>query len=57
MIMLVHLSTYWHFVGPCHHGMTHSQVADGGNGHQMWRVAVNVLNKQLRTVDRSGPPD
>jgi hypothetical protein len=34
---------------PCH-GMAHPQVVDG-DCLQMWRVAVNVLNKQLRTND------
>jgi hypothetical protein len=37
---------------PCHHGMARSQVADGGDGLQIWRVAANVLNKQSRTADR-----
>jgi hypothetical protein len=27
------------------------QVADGGDGLQIWRVAANVLNKQSRTAD------
>jgi hypothetical protein len=30
---------------PCHHGMARPQVADGGEGLQIWRVAVNILNK------------
>jgi hypothetical protein len=34
-----------HYVGPCHHSMACSQVADGGDGHQIWRVAVNIINK------------
>jgi hypothetical protein len=37
---------------PCHHGMARPQVADGGNGLQIWRVAAIILNKQLRTADR-----
>jgi hypothetical protein len=32
---------------PCHHGMVHPQVADGGDVLQIWRVAANILNKQL----------
>jgi hypothetical protein len=36
---------------PCHHGMERPQVADGGNGLQIWRVAANILNKQSRTAD------
>jgi hypothetical protein len=30
---------------PCHHGMVHPQVADGGDSLQFWRVAANMLNK------------
>jgi hypothetical protein len=37
---------------PCHHGMARPQVADGGNGLQIWRVAANILNKQSRTADK-----
>jgi hypothetical protein len=36
---------------PCHHGMTRPQVADGGDGLQIWRVAANILNKQSRTAN------
>jgi hypothetical protein len=32
--------------------MARSQVADGGGSLQFWRVAANILNKQLRTVDK-----
>jgi hypothetical protein len=39
-------------VGPCHHGMPHPQVADGGDGLQVWRVAANILNKQSRTAGK-----
>jgi hypothetical protein len=28
---------------PCHHGMARPQVADGGVGLQIWRVAANIL--------------
>jgi hypothetical protein len=31
------------------------QVADGGEGLQIWRVAANILNKQLRTADKGWP--
>jgi hypothetical protein len=31
---------------PCQHGMARPQVADGGDGLQIWRVAANILNKQ-----------
>jgi hypothetical protein len=37
---------------PCHHGMARPQVADGGDGLQIWRVAVTIFNKQSRTADR-----
>jgi hypothetical protein len=40
---------------PCHHGMARPQVADGGEGLQIWRVAVNILNKQSRTADKGWP--
>jgi hypothetical protein len=36
---------------PCHHGMARPQVADGGGGLQIWRVAANILNKQSRIAD------
>jgi hypothetical protein len=32
--------------------MARPQVADGGDGLQMWRIASNILNKQHRTADR-----
>jgi hypothetical protein len=35
----------------CHHGMARPRVADRGYGLQIWRVAVNILNKQSRTAD------
>jgi len=28
------------------------RVADGGDGLQIWRVAVNTLNKQSRAADK-----
>jgi hypothetical protein len=37
---------------PCHHGMARPQVADGGDGLQVWKVAANTLNKQSRTADK-----
>jgi hypothetical protein len=37
---------------PCHHGVARPQVADGGDGLQIWRVAANILNKQSRTAYR-----
>jgi hypothetical protein len=32
--------------------MARPQVADGGDDLQIWRVAVNILNQQSRTVDK-----
>jgi hypothetical protein len=29
----------------CHHGKTRHRVADGGDGLQIWNVAVNTLNE------------
>jgi hypothetical protein len=40
---------------PCHHGMACPQVADGGDSLQIWRVAANILNKQLQTADWGWP--
>jgi hypothetical protein len=37
---------------PCHHGMARPQVADEGDGLQIWRVAANIFNQQSRTSDR-----
>jgi hypothetical protein len=37
---------------PCHYGMVRLQVADGGDGLQIWRVTANILNKQSRTADK-----
>jgi hypothetical protein len=36
---------------PCHNGMVRPQVADGGDGLHIWRVAANILNKQSLTTD------
>jgi hypothetical protein len=41
---------------PCHHGMGRPQVADRGDGLQIWRVAANILNKQSLTADRGDYP-
>jgi hypothetical protein len=35
-----------------HHDMERPQVADGGDGLQIWRVAANILNKQSRTANK-----
>jgi hypothetical protein len=31
--------------------MAHPQVADIGDGLQMWRITANILNKQSQTAD------
>jgi hypothetical protein len=37
----------------CHNGMAHSQVEGEGDFLQIWRVAVNILNKKWRGSDGS----
>ena len=41
-------------VGPCHHDMARPQVANRGDGLQIWRVTMKrpILNKQSRTADK-----
>ncbi|KAJ4438698.1 hypothetical protein ANN_14645 [Periplaneta americana] len=39
-------------VGPYHHGMARPQIADRGDGLQIWRVAANILNKRSWTADK-----
>jgi hypothetical protein len=39
-------------VFPCHHGMARPQVADGGDGLQIWRIAANILNRLSGTPDK-----
>jgi hypothetical protein len=41
---------------PCHHCMARPQFAGVGDALQVWRVAANVLNKQLRQPTRGGHP-
>jgi hypothetical protein len=36
--------------------MARPQVADEGDGLQIWMVAANILNKQTRQPIRGGPP-
>jgi hypothetical protein len=36
--------------------MARPQVADGGNGLQIWRVAANILSSRGQPT-RGGPPD
>jgi hypothetical protein len=36
----------------CHHGVARPQIADGGDGLQIWRVAANILNLQSWTADK-----
>jgi hypothetical protein len=40
--METNITTAWRVLG----------LADGAESLQIWRVAVDVLNKQLRTVDK-----
>jgi len=46
MVLMKHLC----YVGSCHHSMAQPQVVDGGDGLQMWKVAVNMLNKHFHTL-------
>jgi hypothetical protein len=39
------------YVGLCRHSMARPLVVGGEDCHQIWRVPVNMLNKQLRTAD------
>jgi hypothetical protein len=36
---------------PCHHGTARPQVAGGGDGLQIWRLAANMLNKKSRMAN------
>jgi hypothetical protein len=36
--------------------VAHPRAADGGDGLQMWRVVLNILNKQSRTADKGWSP-
>jgi len=40
------------YVGSCHRSKARPQVADGGDGLQIWRAAANVLNKQTQIVHK-----
>jgi hypothetical protein len=35
-----------------HHSMACPQVADGGDSLQIWKAAVNILNKQSRRANK-----
>jgi hypothetical protein len=37
----------------CHNDMARPQVADGGDGLQIWKLAANILNNESRTAYRS----
>jgi hypothetical protein len=47
-----HKFEYLCYVGPCHHGVARPRFWDGGDGLQMWTVAVNIFSKQLRTAGK-----
>jgi hypothetical protein len=40
------------YVGPSHHGLARPRVANRGGGIQVWKLAVNISNKQSRTTAR-----
>jgi hypothetical protein len=48
----LYIPLQFHRCVACKHGMARPQVADGGDGLQIWRVGVNVWNKQSRTADK-----
>jgi hypothetical protein len=37
---------------PCHYSMARPQGADGGDTLQVWRIAVNIVNKKPQTADK-----
>jgi hypothetical protein len=37
---------------PCYHSMTQPLITDGRDSLQIWRRAVNKLNKQLQTINK-----
>jgi hypothetical protein len=39
-----------------HHAMKCPRVADGGYGHQIWKVVTNVLSMHLWTAANGGDP-
>jgi len=41
-------------VGPFHHGLAHHSFVDGEGYIHIWRVAMNVLNKQLQSAKKHG---
>jgi hypothetical protein len=36
--------------------MAHTQVVIGDNGLQMWRIVMNILNKQSWAANKGCPP-
>jgi hypothetical protein len=40
---------------PYHQGMARPQVADGGDGLLLWKVAASIFNKQSPTADKGWP--
>ena len=49
LTLMSNISVLW---GPCHQGTARPQVADRGDGCQIWRVAANILNKQSLKTDK-----
>jgi hypothetical protein len=39
---------------PCHHGRARPRVADGREGLQIWKVAANVLCREVVTLQLGG---
>jgi hypothetical protein len=47
IIITVKLSPFEFCIGPCHHSMVCPQIVAGGDTLKIWRVAADILNKQL----------
>jgi hypothetical protein len=41
---------------PCHHGIARPEVAIEEERLHTWKVAANILNKQLRTTEKGRTP-
>jgi len=56
--LLCHLlyksSRLWQ-LGPCYNRMECPQATDGEDSHQIWKITVNILNKQSQTTDKGWP--
>jgi len=53
-MLLFNILKYFFLIRPFsfHHGMAHPYVVDGEDGFQMWKIVMNMLNKQWRAADK-----